>query len=80
MPVAETTPLGAASPNAAVERSSSAIVAQRALRAHGPLSGVDVDPAHRGEVDHQAALGDGLTGNVVPSATDRDLVAARTGG
>src|SRR5262249_49373903 len=43
------------------------------LCAHAPRPGVDVDPAHRREVDHEAAVGDREAGDVVPAAAHRDL-------
>jgi hypothetical protein len=43
------------------------------LRADRAPPGVDVDALHQGEVDHQPAVGDGLAGDVVTSAADRDL-------
>src|SRR5207248_4038780 len=36
-------------------------------------SGVDAGVLHQGEVDHEAALGDGLAGDVVAPASDGDL-------
>ena len=40
---------------------------------------VDVDPAHPGQVDHQAALGHRPAGDVVPAAAHRDLQPGLTG-
>jgi hypothetical protein len=37
------------------------------------LQRVDPDPAHRRQVDHQAAVGDRQAGHVVAAAADRDL-------
>src|ERR671937_912310 len=45
------------------------------LRANGLPDGVDVDPLHRRQVDHQAAVGDRLARDVVTAAADRDLGA-----
>ena len=44
-----------------------------ALRARRPGLGVDGDPAHLRQVDHQAALADGAPGHVVPASPHRDL-------
>jgi hypothetical protein len=35
-----------------------------------------VHPAHRGQVDHEAAVADGVAGHVVAAAADGDLEAA----
>src|SRR5205823_6639627 len=45
------------------------------LGPHGSGRRVDLDGAHRRQVDHQAALGDGLAGDVVAAAPDRHLAA-----
>ena len=44
-----------------------------ALDPCSPATGVDVDPAHQREVDHQPALGDRTSGDVVATAADGDL-------
>jgi hypothetical protein len=41
---------------------------------------VDVNSLHRPEVDHETAVRDGPSGDVVPAAADRDLEIAATGG
>ena len=43
------------------------------LGACRPPRGVDEDAAHGREVDHDSAVADGLAGDVVAAATDRDL-------
>ena len=43
-----------------------------AADAHGPRARVDVDPADRGEVDHEAVVDGAEPGAVVPAAADRD--------
>jgi hypothetical protein len=45
-----------------------------------PPGRVDRDPAHRGEVDHEAAVGDGMAEDAVPAAADADLQAGLPGG
>ena len=40
---------------------------------------VDVDSLHRRQVDHQPAVDGGMTCDVVPAATDRDLEIERSG-
>ena len=40
---------------------------------------VHVDSLHRREVDHQPAVDGGMTSDVVPAATDRDLEIERPG-
>jgi hypothetical protein len=40
-----------------------------------PFAGIDADLSHPGEVNHQAVLGHGISGNVVPRASYRDFEA-----
>ncbi len=42
------------------------------LGARGARRGVDSDPLHRREVDHEAAVADGVTADVVAAAADGD--------
>ena len=42
-----------------------------ALRPGAPRHGVYMDPAHLGEVDHQPAITDRVTGDIVPAALHR---------
>ena len=44
-----------------------------ALGANGTPDGIDVDSLHRGQVDHQPAVGDGAPCDVVTAASDGDL-------
>ena len=46
-----------------------------ALHASGPGLWIDVDPLHQGQVDHDAALADRATGDVVSATAHRDLEA-----
>jgi hypothetical protein len=50
------------------------------LGADGSPDGIDVDPFHQREVDHQAAFGDCFSGDVVPAASDRQLEPGVPGG
>jgi hypothetical protein len=49
-----------------------------ALRGGGRLFGIDRDPLHLGEVDHQAAVRHSAAGDVVATAADRDLEPGST--
>ena len=49
------------------------------LRPRRPAGGIDMDPSHSRHVDHQPALRDCATRDVVPAAADGDLEAARAG-
>ena len=71
MPVVELIPVGSASPNACVSRSTSASVAPGPTQA---LSRAAIDPHrfHRRQVDHQAAVADRAAGDVVSAAAHRD--------
>ena len=44
-----------------------------ALCARDPRVGVDLDPSHVGEVDHEPALTDAVSGWVVPASAHGDL-------
>ena len=48
-----------------------------ALHPRPPPDRVDVAAPHRREIDHHAALGDRLAGDVVPATADRDLQIPR---
>jgi hypothetical protein len=50
-----------------------------ALHPGAPRDRIDGDAAQRGEVDHEPAVRDGETGDVVAAATDTDLQVALTG-
>ena len=50
-----------------------------ALHARPPPGRVDVAASHRRQIDHHAALGDGLAGDVVPAPASRDLEPVGTG-
>ena len=76
MPVVETTPPVVAEPvqlGVAVEF----LPQHAALRARGASGGVDVDPFHRRQVDHQAAVDRRPPRDVVAAAADRDVEVQR---
>jgi hypothetical protein len=76
MPVAETTPIGVASPTSPVSRSRSPIVAPAPART---VRRVDAHPVRRRAVGDQAAVADGRAGDVVAAAADGDRAVALDG-
>jgi hypothetical protein len=50
-----------------------------ALRPHPAGLGIDVHPSHRGEIDHHAAVGDGVAGHVVTASSYGDLALLAAG-
>ena len=71
MPVVELMPSGVARPCACVARSTSASVAPASTRAMRTRR-VDVHVPHGREVDHEAVVADGVAGDVVAAAANRD--------
>jgi hypothetical protein len=61
--------------------SRSVVVVPRgaALDARPTLGWVNITAAHVRQIDHHAAFGDGLSGNVVPSTSSRDLESRSPG-
>ncbi len=71
MPVVELMPVGTASPKACVSRSTSASVAPGPTQARRAATSTRTDFIVR-QIDHQAAIADGVAGNVVAAAAHGD--------
>ena len=70
MPVSLFTPIVVASPKACVAASNSPRLSP-GLGASGATFGVDDDPLHPRQIDHQTAIANGAPGNVVSPASHR---------